>query len=243
MNLIIDIGNTRTKYFVFNQGEEIFSGSVDCLTPEHIALLLQEYQAADKVILSAVKSYTSELKAKLQADFKVFVELNADTPLPIENLYLSRDTLGKDRIAGVVGAFKLYPKKNILVIDAGTAITFDLITADKQYMGGNISPGLKMRFRALHQFTERLPLLAAEEMNMLYGQTTEEAIRAGVQNGIVFEVDNAINAFKEIYKNLYVIITGGDTKFFDKKLKNSFFVHYNLVAIGLNCILEHNGDI
>jgi type III pantothenate kinase len=243
MNLIIDIGNTRTKFFVFNQGEEMISVPVDELSPALIDLLHNEYPQIDKVILSAVKDYPPELRKQLQDHFPVFIELDESTPLPIDNLYHTKETLGKDRLAGVVGACHLYPENDILVIDAGTAITYDLITKDRQYLGGNISPGIEMRYKALHQFTGRLPLVTRKEFNGLYGQTTEEALRAGVQHGIVFEADNAINAFKEFYKNLYVIITGGDANFFDKKLKNSFFVHFNLIAIGLNCILEHNGEI
>jgi type III pantothenate kinase len=243
MNLVIDIGNTRTKFTVFNHGEEMISVPVDEMLPDHIDVLLIDHPAINKVILSSVKAYSPELQMKLQNSFKTFIELDAATPLPVENCYLSKETLGKDRIAAAVGAFHLYPNKNVLIIDAGTAITYDLLNNKNQYLGGNISPGLEMRYKALNHFTEKLPLVEKKEISRLYGRTTEEAIRAGVQHGIVFEVDNAINAFKEFYQNLYVIITGGDTKFFDKKLKNSFFVHFNLIAIGLNRILEHNGEI
>jgi type III pantothenate kinase len=118
-----------------------------------------------------------------------------------------------------------------------------LVTEKKQYLGGNISPGIEMRFKALHTFTGRLPLVKKEAFPRLFGQSTKEAILAGVQHGVVFEADKAIDTFKEFYRNLIVIITGGDADFFDKKLKNSFFVHFNLVAIGLNRILEYNGDI
>jgi type III pantothenate kinase len=243
MNLVIDIGNTRTKFSVFNHGEEMISVPVDEMLPAHIDVLLKEHPSIDKAILSSVKAYSPELQMKLKNSFKTFIELDATTPLPVENCYLSKETLGKDRIAAAVGAFHLYPNKNVLIIDAGTAITCDLLNNKKQYLGGNISPGLEMRFKALNHFTEKLPLVEKKEFGKLYGQTTEEAILAGVQHGIVFETDNTINAFKEFYQNLYVIITGGDAKFFDKKLKNSFFVHFNLIAIGLNRILEHNGEI
>ncbi len=243
MNLIIDIGNSRIKFSVFNRGEEMISVPVNELLPHHIDLLLEEHPSIDKAIVSAVKDYPDELKTYLQQRFKLFIELNENTPLPIENLYRSKDTLGKDRLAAAAGAAHLYPGSNVLVIDAGTAITYDLINDQKQYMGGNISPGLEMRYKALHQFTGRLPKVEFNRFPKLFGQTTTEAIQAGVQHGVVYEADSAINAFKEFYNNLYVIITGGDSKLFDKKLKNSFFVHYNLVAIGLNCILEHNGEI
>ncbi len=243
MNLVIDIGNTRTKLSVFNRGDVIFTIPLDEFRPEQIELLKDEHPTLNKAILSSVKNLPQEQLTALNNFFDIFIELNAQTPLPIENLYTTKDTLGKDRIAAVVGAFDLYPDTNVLVIDAGTAITYDLLTDKGQYLGGNISPGLEMRYKALHRFTDKLPLVNQGNMEQLYGQTTEEAIRAGVQHGIVFEADKAIDTFKEFYNNLKVIITGGDAKFFDMKLKNSFFVHFNLTALGLNRILEHNGEI
>jgi len=140
----------------------------------------------------------------------------------------------------VVGAHNLFPDSNILVIDAGTAITYDLLTAEGTYLGGNISPGIEMRFKALNQFTGKLPKIEKADQNILFGKTTEQAIRAGVQNGVVYEIEGTINSFKDFYKNLKVIITGGDAEFFEKKLKNSFFVSPNLTNLGLNRILEYN---
>ena len=242
MNLVIDIGNSRIKLSVFNRGDVIFTVPLDEITPENIQMLKDEHPSLNKAILSTVKDVSPGLKNYLAANFDTFIVLDAETPLPIENLYQTKKTLGKDRIAAVVGAFDLYPNTNILIIDAGTAITFDIINEAGQYLGGNISPGLEMRFKALNQFTGRLPLVQKNDFENLYGRTTEEAIRAGVQHGVVFETDKAIETFKEFYNNLKVIITGGDANFFDKKLKNSFFVHFNLTALGLNRILEHNGE-
>jgi type III pantothenate kinase len=221
----------------------IISVPVDDFLPGHVDVLKSEYDSIDRVILSSVKNYSSELKAILEKEFVQFIELDENTPLPFENCYKSKETLGKDRIAAVAGALQVYPNQNVLVIDAGTAITYDLLTDKKQYLGGNISPGIQIRFKALNQFTGRLPLVEQDVFEKLYGSTTIEAIRAGVQHGVAFEVDKAIDTFKEFYNNLKVIITGGDANFFDKKLKNSFFVHFNLVAIGLNRILQHNGEI
>ncbi len=242
MNLVIDIGNTRTKFSVFNQGEVLITVPVDEFRPEHIEVLKNEHPSLNKVILSSVKGYSPELKETLQNNFDIFIELDHNTPIPLENKYNTKETLGNDRIAAVVGAFDLYPETNILVIDAGTAITYDILNNKSQYLGGNISPGIEMRFKALHHFTGKLPQVQAAEMNKLFGTTTEEAILLGVQNGISYEVDKTIDNFKEFYSNLKVIITGGDANFFDKKLKNYFFVHFNLVALGLNCILEYNGE-
>jgi type III pantothenate kinase len=243
MNLVIDIGNTRTKFSVFNKGEVLITVPVEEFLPGHIDVLQEEHPELQNVILSAVKDYSPELKTALQNKFKQFIELDANTPLPIDNCYKTPETLGKDRIAAAVGGFDLYPDTNLLIIDAGTAITYDIVNEKHQYLGGNISPGIEMRFKALHQFTGKLPLLSQQKFEKLYGASTEEAILAGVQHGVVFEVDKAIETFKEFYNNLKVIITGGDAEFFDKKLKNSFFVNFNLTALGLNRILEYNGEI
>jgi len=243
MNLVIDIGNTRTKFSVFNRGEVLITVPVDEFKPEHIGILQNEHPDLKKVILSAVKDYSPELKTALQHHFERFIELDTDTLLPIENLYKTPETLGKDRIAAAVGGVDLYPETNLLIIDAGTAITYDIVNSKGQFLGGNISPGIDMRFKALHHFTDKLPMVKQQPLNKLFGTTTEEAIIAGIQNGVVFEVDRAIDTFKEFYKNLKVIITGGNANFFDNKLKNSFFVHFNLIAMGLNRILEYNEEI
>jgi len=242
MNLVIDIGNTRTKFSVFSRGELVITVPVDDFRPEFADLLKKEHPSLRQAILSSVKDVPEDFKKKLENAFDPFIELTKDTPLPIENCYQSKETLGKDRLAAVVGAFHLHPDHPVLVIDAGTAMTYDILNEKGQYLGGNISPGLEMRFNALHHFTGRLPLMPPGKTEGLYGRTTEEAIRSGVQQGLIFETDRTIDAFKEIYKNLKIIITGGDANFFDMKLKNSFFVHFNLTAFGLNRILEHNGE-
>ncbi|VAW18574.1 Pantothenate kinase type III, CoaX-like [hydrothermal vent metagenome] len=243
MNLIIDVGNTRTKFSLFNKGEMLISVPVDEFLPEHIRILQNEHPSLNKAIISSVRDYPVELRKELQEKFDTFIEFNASTPIPFENHYRSKETLGYDRLAAVAGANKLYPDSNILVIDAGTAVTFDFINDKNQYLGGNISPGIDLRFKALHSFTGKLPLVKQEESNTLFGDTTESAIRAGVQNGLIYEMDRTIESFNDSYNTLRVIMTGGNTIFFDKKLKSSFFVHLNLVALGLNRILEYNmGD-
>ena len=172
--------------------------------------------------------------------FDRFVELDHLTELPIENLYETPETLGKDRIAAAVGANELFPDQNLLIIDAGTAITYDLVSEKNQFIGGNISPGLEMRFKALNHFTGKLPLVNYSDDFETVGRNTIDAIRAGVQNGILFEIAQTIDLFNRNYQNLHIIMTGGDSYFFDKKLNYSIFVNFNLTLIGLNRILEHN---
>lgn len=243
MNLIIDIGNTFSKIALFNDDELVTVSSVSKINNQHIKELQKNYDSPDKVIVSSVKDLTSETELFLKENFNTFIKLGPDTPIPIENLYQTKETLGNDRLAAAVGAFSILPGSNTLIIDAGSAITYDLINEKNQYLGGKISPGLDMRFNALHYFTARLPQIKTEKFNKLFGNTTKESILAGVQSGIIYETDKTIDIFKEFFTNLNVFITGGDANFFEKKLKNSFFVNFNLTLIGLNCILKYNGKI
>lgn len=240
MNLVVDIGNSRIKVAIFNHGELLINLLFDELSVENISILLGKYPTLNKVILTATRPYSPKLKIFFSEKFDVFIELNHQTPIPIDNLYKNPETLGKDRLAAAVGANKLFPNQNILIIDAGTAITYDVVNKNNQFLGGNISPGLTMRFKALNHFTGNLPLVKPDNVNIFLGKETTEAILCGVQNGILFEIEQNIETLDKIYNNLKVILTGGDIKFFDKKLKNSIFVHSNLILIGLNRILEFN---
>ncbi len=240
INLVIDIGNSRTKIALFNQHDLMFNVPLDHLTTDHVKMLKDEHPQLQKAILSSVKPYSGELKKFLTEQFDQFLELDNSTELPVENLYETPETLGKDRIAAAVGANELFPDQNLLVIDAGTAITYDLVSEKNQFVGGNISPGLEMRFKALNHFTGKLPLLSYNDDFETIGKNTNDAIRAGVQNGIIYEMAQTIDLFNRNYQKLQIIMTGGDANFFDKKLNYSIFVHFNLTLIGLNRILEHN---
>ncbi len=240
MNLVIDIGNTRTKLALFKNGEIIFNTTWDELLLANIQKIIIDYPEINKGIISSVKDYPIEIKEYLNKSLRHFIELDHNTAIPLKNHYKTPETLGKDRIAAVVGANQLFPKQNILVIDAGTAITFDLVSENNEYLGGNISPGLETRFKSLHQFTGKLPLICPNKEFDEIGTDTESAIRAGVQLGIIFELDQYINHFNKLYQNLQFIITGGDAMFFDKKFKKTIFVDFNLNLSGLNRILEYN---
>lgn len=240
MNLIIDIGNTLTKIYLFDGGEVVNSYGIDKEIVPFLEVLIRENNSLCQAIVSSTRDYEPELGKVLDLLPNGWSELTSETALPIENNYKTPETLGKDRLAAVVGAQALLPKRNILVIDAGTAVTYDILNENGVYNGGSISPGLLMRYRALHQFTGRLPLLGPRDLYTFPGDCTEDAIISGVQQGMLFEIDAYIAHFKKNYKNLEVIFTGGDVNFFDSKLKNSFFVCSNLVAFGLNRILEYN---
>jgi type III pantothenate kinase len=221
----------------------MFCVPIEQLTIAHLQLLKDEHPLLNSAILSSVKSYPEELKSFLSVHFNFFIELGHDTPVPIEVLYETPQTLGKDRIAAAVGANELFPGQNLLIIDAGTAITYELVTEGNCYLGGNISPGLEMRFKALNHFTGQLPLIDKADSFPLMGRNTTEAILAGVQNGLIYEIEQTIASFNRNYQNLQIIMTGGDAVFFVKNLNYPIFVNFNLTLIGLNRILEYNAKI
>ena len=168
--------------------------------------------------------------------------MSPSTPVPIGNAYLTPDTLGVDRLAAAVGAVALTGSGNCLIVDFGTAITVDLVT-DGVFCGGNISPGVGMRFRALHDYTSRLPECSPAEVASALGSSTREAIEQGVMQGVMYEIEGHIARLTEKIKDLSVIFTGGDAKYFVKRIKNTIFANRELVICGLNRILEYNAKI
>jgi type III pantothenate kinase len=239
MNLCIDRGNSTTKIGIF-VNDKLFTTKVfkkfGLLQLEQI---FSEY-FIENVILSGVVDTEIVLKNFLKEKSDFFIELSHETKLPFENRYLTPETLGKDRIAAVAGAAWLKPNADLLVIDAGTAITYDFIDAKGIYHGGNISPGVEMRAKALHQFTSKLPYVVPKEEFTLLGNNTTSAISAGIVQGIVFEIDGYIQTLKFKYPELSTFLTGGSIFYFDKKLKNSIFAEKFLVLFGLNRILQYN---
>lgn len=242
MNLAIDIGNTRTKIAIF-QGDKLLSQEVwEELSVAKLKQLAYN-QKIEKIILSSVSGQSEEVMAYLKSH-PVFLELTTETPLPIGIRYKTPTTLGKDRVAAAVGAFYLFPKENCLVIDAGTCITLDLLSAEGIFLGGNISPGIEMRLKAMHHFTARLPLVkSSPELPDELGDSTENAMRNGGELGALLEVEGFIRACKKKYRPLRVVLTGGDADFFVKHTKTKIFAHQNLVLLGLNQILQHNAKL
>ena len=240
MNLVIDIGNSVSKGAVFDRQSCIYMLTRDNIRKTDIEALLRDYPDINRSIISSVRKEEPFFTNLLRDKGVGVLRLDHQTPLPIRNHYRTKETLGYDRIAAAVEANARFPGQDIMIIDLGTAITIDFISSEKKFLGGNISPGLLMRFRSLHEFTGRLPQVEPADFDTLLGDDTESAIRAGVQNGIIFELDGYINAQKKRYPRLKVLMTGGDAVFFDKKLKNSIFVDLNLNLFGLHRILEYN---
>lgn len=239
MNLVIDIGNTSTKLAVFegNTMVEVFTETGQSVA--ELPRLMTKCNIEQGIIATVVGVDPDVLEQLKKLPFPI-LWLDENTSLPVVNLYESPKTLGYDRIAAVVGAYDQYPGRNILVIDAGTAITYEFIDAAGQYQGGNISPGVNMRFKALNQYTSRLPLVSPEGRRLAMGKDTETAIRAGVMEGVKYEIQGYIMSLMHKYPELLVFLTGGDEFSFDSKLKNIIFADRFLVLKGLNRILNYN---
>lgn len=240
MNLIVDIGNSIAKLALFQQDEILNKTTVEkSELNKKIAEFFSMYPDINKMVVSNVSSANWELPGAVQNKVKV-VELSAETFLPFKNRYSTPHTLGNDRKALVAAAVKLYPGKNVLVIDAGTCITYDFKSASETYLGGGISPGLKMRFLALNTFTANLPLIEMVDTYQLIGNSTASSITSGVVNGTLMEIWGVIDLYKQKYSNLMCIITGGDATFLSGNLKNGIFANSNFLLEGLNFILESN---
>ena len=241
VNLIIDIGNTVAKIAAFdgNTMQEVIYDSNQTL--EELPAFCRKY-TFERAIVATVIDLGKQALAQLASLSAPLLWLDEKTPLPVENLYETPQTLGYDRMAAVVGANEQFPGKNILVIDAGTCITYEFIDAAGRYHGGNISPGMQMRFRALHRFTGRLPLVSAEGRRVPMGKDTDTAIREGVLKGIEHEISGYIMAMKHKYAEVLVFLTGGDDFSFDTNLKSIIFADRFLVLKGLNRILNYNND-
>lgn len=240
MNLIVDVGNTRTKiaYFKNNKLKEVVTASHK-ETNKTISSMLSN-NLINNVIISSV-GHDTIVDIRLFKKIKNVIDLNNTTKVPFKNHYKTPKTLGVDRIALATAASEQFPKKNVLIIDAGTCITYDFLNKKNEYKGGAISPGIGIRFKALHDYTANLPLLEIDKFTLI-GKNTEESIKSGVLNGILQEIDGIIAQYKEKYSNLTIVLTGGNGNFLAKKLKSTIFANPNFLLEGLNSILIHNID-
>ena len=239
MNLVIDVGNTLVKIAVFDRSQIISIKSYDDINEDIVNDFLNEFPGVKACIIGSVRDLSADFKSLFTEKIHCLF-LGPETPLPIKHEYATLETLGADRIAAVVAANKGYPGKNLLVIEAGTCITYDFINAKGVYYGGSISPGIGLRFAALHNFTDKLPLIEPVKDPVLVGNSTESSIQSGVINGIKAELQGIISSYENNYKNLTIIISGGNLDYFDKNLKNNIFAVPNIVLTGLNTILEFN---
>ncbi|MGA0558361.1 type III pantothenate kinase [Larkinella sp. VNQ87] len=239
MNMAIDWGNSAIKAGIFE--EETLLEAHPHLSTDNLRALIQKF-APDAVVVSSTNRPAGQLREELSLKPTVFwLALDGYTPVPMEKQYDTPHTLGTDRIASAVGAKVCFPADDCLVIDLGTCVTYDYVDANSVFHGGMISPGFRMRFQAMHSFTERLPLVEPEEYRpSLLGKNTRQAMQAGVINGLLAELNGIIDAHRNENPAVKVLICGGDAPFFESSLKPTIFVVPELVLIGLNRILQHN---
>ncbi|MEI6346404.1 MAG: type III pantothenate kinase [Bacteroidota bacterium] len=238
MNLIIDLGNTFHKIAIVDHDVVVEVCQFSGMTEIDLENIFKKYHP-QKAILSSVIKADNHIKNWLKNNLP-YIEMSSQLKLPFKINYLHHETLGTDRIAAVVGGRCHVKEGNLLVIQAGSCVTFDLIDASNIYRGGSISPGILMRLNALHQFTKKLPLVEFQSIDDFCGNSTKASILAGVTCGIASEIEGMIIRYQEKYEQLSIILTGGSIKYFDKWLKNSNFANPNLVIEGLNTILNIN---
>lgn len=242
MNLTIDIGNSRVKTGLFVKDKLVNNNTYSSFSLNKLESIFTENPDINGSILCSVKKYPAAFKKFLSSHSR-FIELNPQTQVPIKVAYKTPLTLGMDRLAGICGAHSICKKGNILVVNAGTCVTFDFMDSKSTYWGGSISPGIDMRYKALHTFTDKLPLIVADmKFKKLIGADTSESIKSGVQMGIIHEVDGIIQEYQLKYKDLTIILTGGSMPLLLKSLKSKIKAEPFLVLTGLNVILSlfHN---
>lgn len=240
MNLIVDVGNTSVKLAVFEL--ETIQGKWECNKTDFKDTLLgvrSEYNGISRAIVSNVGDFGKANVDSLQEYYPTLF-LSYQSKLPFKNHYTTPETLGVDRMALVSAASKSFKKENVLIIDAGTCITYDFLNDENKYLGGAISPGVEMRYKSLHTFTAKLPLLNKKMPHSFFGDSTEDAIHVGVVISVLNEIEGFISNYQKEYPNLRVILTGGDAHFLRDRIKNDIFANSNFLLEGLNYILETN---
>jgi type III pantothenate kinase len=240
MNIVVDFGNTYVKVALFDHGQlvwqkkDITENASELFTP-----IIQQNKNVNNLIYSSSGNPSHELIDLLTEHYNT-IAFNHKTRLPFNNTYETPQTLGLDRLALVAAAHHLYPHQNVLIVDAGTCITYDIITENGDYLGGSISPGLQMRLKALNHYTAGLPLIELTvPKTSPIGKNTKDAILNGVIQGVVYEIDQNIERYISDFKDLTIILTGGDQHFLSTKLKNSIFASSNFQLFGLHAILEY----
>lgn len=240
--LIVDIGNSSAKVAIF-EGDTLINDFH--IGHEALHQLFSE-KATDSAIHAAIVSSVIPLSKEVEQAIETLpypcLRMSAQLKMPFDIAYKTPETLGPDRLAAAAEAYCQRPQCDLLIIDAGTAITYDLVTADGTYRGGNISPGIDMRFKALNLLTGKLPLIAKEGDRMPMGDTTETAIREGVLQGVDKEIEGYVHEYTAKYPNLLVFLTGGGTFLLDNRVKSRTFADSLLVIKGLNRILTLNNE-
>ncbi len=236
--IAVDIGTTLVKIAHFSDGLLVSISRQKLFSSTSLKKLEKEFPGA-YIIISSVRHLTDKITDQIAGHDKVYF-LDNSLALPIQVLYETPETLGKDRIAATVGAWSHFPQQGSLVIDAGTCITYDIVLEDGRYLGGNISPGIQMRLNAMHAMTRKLPQVQHTEQIPEWGTTTATALQVGAALGSLKEIEGFIKYYRKKFGKLNILLTGGDSHFFVNRLKSKIFASPNLVLEGLNKILQHN---
>ena len=238
-SICLDIGNTRAKYALFQDQKLIKTGHYPKFLIKDIRQLIRTHYITHGIV-STTRHHNSPLRRFLKKELSTFIELSFKTRLPITNAYASPKTLGVDRLAAAVGAYTKKPGKAHLIIDAGSCMTLDVVDHKGCFLGGNITPGMHMRIKAMNDHTDKLPLVPLLFHNELLGQNTKMALQNGAVRGTLFEIEAFIACVRREYSGININLTGGDADFLAKHLKSKILADSNLVFTGLNEILQHN---
>lgn len=238
--LCIDQGNTLTKACIFKDDKIIANESYESGNASAGISSLIEAHRPSGAIWCSVTQPSEDISSLLQGHVEYVHQLTSQSHLPIMNAYGSPDTLGSDRIALAVAVQHDYPDSNVLAISLGTCITYNFVQKNKAFRGGIISPGMNMRLRAMHEFTGKLPEVAADGDLLLLGYDTETSMRSGAVNGMAAELEGIIEQFNAQYADFNAVLTGGDAPVFANKLKSKIFADPDLLMKGLQLILKHN---
>ena len=239
MILTVDVGNTRIKSAVFENSIILEQFAFDKMElQKKIKIILKKYQNITDLVVASVGTISKNDFLVFEKEIKINFVTHQDQ-FPFQNLYTTPLTLGIDRMVLSAGAVLQFPNQNRLVIDAGTCITYDFVDENDNYLGGAISPGLRLRYESLHNYTAKLPLLTIENPENLIGKSTNQAIHSGVVNGVANEIDGFINLYKEQYSKFTIILTGGDAVFLAKRLKNTIFANSNFLLESLNYTFQY----
>ena len=236
MLLTIDVGNSRIKVAVFEHNKQLdFFIFETNEALKNFKNIFQKYSNLQKIILSSVGKLDEEVVNFIKSQFQTEI-IDHKSKFPFANLYATPETLGIDRMVLAAGATLMYPNQNRLIIDAGTCITYDFVNAENQYLGGAISPGIKIRYKSLNNYTSKLPLLTLSEDFEIIGNSTKSAIHSGVINGVIFEIEGFISQYSLKNQDLTIILTGGDAEFLAKRLKSTIFANSNFLLESLNLL-------
>jgi len=238
VNLTVDIGNTTIKLVVFDSSKVVARYVITHEDVFDMQDLINTYSIQNSIVSTVT---TSEFPwMSLLTKNTHCIRVNHAIRIPFISSYSPFEKLGLDRVVGLSAAIKMFPEEDVLVIDAGTCITYDLMNAQAHHLGGSISPGLGMRYRAMHEFTDALPKLDVTNPSAFPPSNTQEAIHHGVIDGACAEIEAFIAQYTENSSNFKVILTGGDANFLAERLKNGIFAHVDFLAHGLNTLLELN---